>query len=81
MLSKSFAASLFLLGLTSSVTADGVVTPALGVSGNPATSNVQHPSDSAPCGTIPISQNIDSSTPIQADGNGQFKPSITNFNT
>ena len=81
MFSKSFTASLFLLALTSFVNADCVITPALGVSGNPGTGNVQQPSSAAPCGNIPISKNIDSSTPIQADGNGQFKPSITNFAT
>jgi hypothetical protein len=78
MLSKSFTSSIFFLALTSSVTANSVIAPALGVS-NPGASNVQQPSDNTPCGSIPIAQNIDSSTPIKADGNGQFAPSITNF--
>ena len=81
MLSKSFTASIFLLALTSFVNADCVITPALGVSGNPGASNVQQPSEAAPCGSIPIAQNLDSSSAIQADGNGQFTPSITNFAT
>ena len=81
MLSKSFATSIFLLALTSSVNANGIITPALGVSGSPGSSDVQHPSDTAPCGTIPIAQNLDTSTAIQADGNGKFTPSITNFAT
>ena len=81
MFSKSFTASILLLALTSSVTADCVIAPALGVSGTPGASNVQHPSDSAPCGSIPIGSNIDSASTIQADGSGQFKPSIMNFGT
>ena len=81
MFSKSFTASLFLLALTSSVTADtgSCVSPALGVSGTPGASDVQHPSDNAPCGNIPIAQNIGTSTPLSADSNGLFKPTITNF--
>jgi hypothetical protein len=81
MLSKSFVASVFLLALTSSVNANCVITPALGVSGDPAAGNVQHPSSAAPCGDIPIGSNLDSSSTIQADTNGQFTPSITNFAT
>ena len=81
MLSKSFIAASILLALTSTVTADSVITPALGVSGTPGARNVQHPSDSAPCGSIPISSNIDSAGTIQADANGKFTPSVMNFGT
>jgi hypothetical protein len=80
MFSKSFTASIFLLALTSSVTAQCVITPALGAS-DPGASDVQHPTDSAPCGNINIGQNLDTSTPIPADTNGQFSPSIKNFQT
>ncbi|KAN0125544.1 hypothetical protein V8E52_000751 [Russula decolorans] len=81
MLSKSFTASILLLALTSSVTAQCAISPALGVTGTPGTSDVQHPSESAPCGSIPIGQNIDSATTIPANENGLFEPTITNFNT
>jgi len=81
MLSKSFTASLFLLALTSSVNANAVVAPCLGVQGTPGATDVQHPSDASPCGSISISQNLDTSNAIQADSSGQFKPSITNFDT
>jgi hypothetical protein len=80
MLSKSFTASIFLLALTSSVTADCVISPALGAP-NPVASDVQHPSDGAPCGNIPIAQNLDTSTTIQADSSGNFFPTIQNFET
>jgi hypothetical protein len=81
MFSKSFTASIFLLALTSFVNADCVISPALGVSGNPSASNVEQPTYAAPCGSIPISQNLDSSNAIQADSNGKFAPSIVNFAT
>ena len=55
--SKPFITASIVLALTSSVTADCVITPALGVSGTPGASNVQYPSDSAPCGSIPIGSN------------------------
>ena len=81
MFSKSFTASIILLALTSFVNADCLISPPLGVSGNPAASNVQQPSEAAPCGNIPISQNIDTSSAISADGNGLFAPKVTNFAT
>ena len=84
MLSKSFAATILLVvALTSSVNADSgcAITPALGVTGDPAAKDVQQPSDNTPCGGINIAQNIDSSEPIQADGSGQFTPTIKNFGT
>ncbi len=80
MLSKSFVACIFLLGLTSSVNADAVITPPLGVQGTPGASDVQQPSDTKPCGNIPISQNFDASQTVQANSNGEFNPSIINFN-
>ena len=80
MISKSFVASIFLLALTSSVNANAVVTPPLSVQGTPGASDVQQPSDGKPCGNIPISQNIDSSQTVQANSNGEFNPSIINFN-
>jgi hypothetical protein len=80
MFSKSFIAPLFLLALSSSVNAHAAIAPALGVKGNPVRGDVQRPSATAPCGTINIAQNIDTSTAVQANANGSFSPSITNFN-
>ncbi|KAI0274097.1 hypothetical protein BGY98DRAFT_936102 [Russula aff. rugulosa BPL654] len=83
MLSKSFAASIFLLALTSSVNAQGsgcVFAPAL-ANANPGAGDVQHPSSSAPCGDVNISQNIDSSTPVPLDSSMQFNVQVTSFGT
>ena len=78
MFSKSFVAPILLLALTSSVNAQACISPALGVSGTPDANNVQKPSDDAPCGTINIAQNIDSSTPLAPEG-GYYYPSIINY--
>lgn len=80
MFSKSFIAPIFLLALTSSVNAHAGITPALGVKGNLARSDVQRPSTAQPCGNINIAQNLDTSTAVNADASGNFLPSITNFN-
>jgi hypothetical protein len=78
MFSKSFVAPILLLALTSSVNAQACVYPALGVSGTPDTNNVQKPSDDAPCGTVNIAQNLDSSTPLAPEG-GYYYPNVINF--
>ena len=76
MLSKSFAAFILLV-LASSVNADFVAEPAMGVSGTPVAGDVQHPSTGNPCGTPSIPQNIDSSSCVQADTDGhQEKPHL-----
>ena len=80
MFSKSIIAPLFLLALTSSVNAHAAVAPALGVKGNPARSDVQRPSQAKPCGNIDIAQNLDTSTAVNANANGSFAASITDFN-
>jgi hypothetical protein len=80
MFSKSLIAPLFLLALTSSVNAHAAVAPALGVKGNPARSDVQRPSQAKPCGNIDIAQNLDTSTAVNANANGSFAASITDFN-
>jgi hypothetical protein len=87
MLSKSFAASIFLLALTSSVNAQAstggsgcVFAPAL-ANANPVASDVQHPSSSAPCGDVNIAQNIDSSTPVSVNSKMQFNVQATSFGT
>jgi hypothetical protein len=80
MLSKSFIASIFLLASISSANAHAGVTPALGVQGQLTRNDVQRPSTSSPCGNVNIAQTLDSSTPVQADQNGDFSPNVTNFN-
>jgi len=86
MFYKSFTASVFLLALTSSGSAQNqdpkgiVIAPALGVP-NPGVSDVQHPSTSAPCGDKSITQNLGGSTPVQADTDGKFKVHVINFGT
>ena len=81
MLFKSLTASFLLLALTS-VNADQggcVVSPPLGITGTPGSSDVLQPSSNAPCGKAPISQYIDASTTVQADTTGKFKVSMINF--
>jgi phage gp45-like len=80
MFSKSFIVPIFLLALTSTVDAHALITPALGVKGNGARSDVQRPSGASLCGNVNILQNLDTSTPIQAAADGTFLPSITDFN-
>ncbi len=80
MLSKSFIATVFLLASISFTNAHAGVTPALGVKGQFTRNDVQRPSANSPCGNINIPQNLDASTPVQADANGNINPSITDFN-
>ncbi|KAF8483931.1 hypothetical protein DFH94DRAFT_600705, partial [Russula ochroleuca] len=77
MFSKSFVALIF-LALTSSVNAQVCMSPALGVS-TPSAQDVQQPTDNAPCGTINIAQNLDTSQFVSADKDGKFSPSIVSF--
>jgi len=80
MLSKSFIAYAFLLCFTTSVNAHAIVNPALGVKGNATRNDVQRPSAAKPCGNANIAQSLDTSTPVPADANGTFSPTITDFN-
>ena len=80
MLSKSFIAFAFLLASISSTNAHAGVNPALGVKGQMQRSDVQRPSTNSPCGSVNIAQTLDSSTAVAADENGNFSPSITDFN-
>jgi hypothetical protein len=79
MISKSFVALIFLFAVTSSVNAQVCMEDALGVSGTPTSQDVQNPTDAAPCGSVNIAQNLESATPIQADKDGKFSPSIISF--
>ncbi|KAI0701397.1 hypothetical protein BC835DRAFT_246703 [Cytidiella melzeri] len=80
MLSKLFVASAFLLGLTAQVSAHALITPALGVTGAGARSDVQRPSTSTPCGTVNIAQTINTSQAAQLSAQGTVAATITNFN-
>ena len=80
MLSKSFIAIVFLLASISSANAHAGVSPALGVKGQMTRNDVQRPSTGSPCGNVNIAQNLDSSTAVPADENGNFSPNITDFN-
>ena len=79
MFSKSFTASILLLALTSSVNAaqgGTIVSPPLGGPSNPGPNDVQRPSESAPCGNMPIGPNFNSSTALTAGSDGKFTPNI-----
>jgi hypothetical protein len=84
MLFNSFTASIFVLALTSSINAAAtgesgcVFAPALG-NPDPGLSDVQHPSNTAPCGGQTIGSNLDSSTPVAVGSNLQFKIQVTSF--
>ncbi|KAI9065248.1 hypothetical protein FKP32DRAFT_1674893 [Trametes sanguinea] len=81
MFSKSVVAlASVILSLSFQVHAHAGVTPALGVAGTFARSDVQRRSTASPCGKTNIAQNIDSSTAITAAANGSFAATITNFN-
>jgi hypothetical protein len=79
MFSKSLAASILLLVLTSSVNADFVFGPALGVQGNPVQGDVQRPPSGKPCGGMAISENVKNSTCAKAEANGNFPVAIHSF--
>jgi hypothetical protein len=62
MLSKSFAAFIFLLALTFFFNAEAIIIPALGASGTKEVSDVIRL----------IAQNLDTSETVQADSSGKF---------
>jgi hypothetical protein len=80
MFPKSFIAPIFVLALTYSANAHAGINPALGVKGELTRKDVQRPSDAKPCGDVNIKQALDSSTPILANADETFSPSVTNFN-
>lgn len=81
MFSKTFIVALFFLAFAVAVNAHAAVAPALGVDGTPVRRNVRRPTDRRPCGLgVNVERNLDTSTAIQADANGTFTPTITNFN-
>jgi hypothetical protein len=81
MFSKSSSALIFLLALTSSVNAQAVITPELGVKGTPASADVKTPSlPGHPCGiNVDVATNIDTSNVVEVDTNGILFVDIVNF--
>jgi len=81
MFSSLFSIVFLAAALSLKVSAHAGVTPALGVSGTFARSDVQRPSTASPCGAkANIAGTLDTSTPVIADANGQFTATVTNFN-
>ena len=80
MLSKLHFILALCLGASLQVHGHALITPALGVSGAGARSDVQRPSAKAECGTVNVANTINTSTPVQASANGSFDATITNFN-
>ncbi|CDO68171.1 hypothetical protein BN946_scf184938.g23 [Trametes cinnabarina] len=79
--SKTFIATAALcLSLSLQANAHAAVAPALGVKGTPVRNDVQRPSKNSECGNVNIAQTIDTSTAVQAAGNGTFAATIINFN-
>ncbi|KAJ6617032.1 hypothetical protein B0H10DRAFT_1716125, partial [Mycena sp. CBHHK59/15] len=68
------------LALVLQAHAHAMPSPALGVKGLPARSDVQRPSTNAPCGNVNIAQNLDSSTAVPAEADGTVMLNITNYN-
>ncbi|KAI9147302.1 hypothetical protein HJFPF1_13341 [Paramyrothecium foliicola] len=62
------------------VAGHAAISPAMGVSGTAARSDVQRPSNNNPCGRNADMSSIDSSTAATADASGSFTVSIENFN-
>lgn len=80
MFSKPLSAALLLLSVLSSASAHAIITPALGVSGTPARSDVTRPSTKTPCGAgVNVAQTIPGSQAVTANGNS-FTVTVTNFN-
>ncbi|KAF8210892.1 hypothetical protein K438DRAFT_1569416 [Mycena galopus ATCC 62051] len=78
----SSASLLTFLALALHASAHAMPSPALGVTGAPARADVQRPSTSQPCGTIPIAANLDNSTTIATEANGMtIMMNVTNFNS
>lgn len=77
---KSFVASAaLLLALAAQANAHAAPVPALGVA-KPARSDVQRPSNNAPCGNVNIAQTLDSSTATAASAAGSVTIGVQNFN-
>ncbi|KAJ7483521.1 hypothetical protein FB451DRAFT_1338199 [Mycena latifolia] len=80
MFSNVFTSAAIALALALQVHAHAMPSPALGVSGLPARSDVQRPSTNAPCGSVNIASSIDKSTAVPAEADGSVMLNITNYN-
>ncbi|KAJ7734822.1 hypothetical protein B0H16DRAFT_1676759 [Mycena metata] len=69
-----------LLALAAQTSAHAIPSPALGVKGTPARSDVQRPSTAKPCGSIDPATTIDTSTAIPAAADGTVTMTVTDFN-
>jgi len=72
-------ASVF-LALVAQTSAHAIPSPALGVKGAPARSDVQRPSTAQPCGTIDPATTLDTSTAIPVAADGSVTMNVVNFN-
>lgn len=80
MFTKPLATITLLLSALATVRAHAIITPALGVTGTPARSDVTRPSKAKPCGAgVNVAQAIPGSQAVTADGNS-FTATVTNFN-
>ncbi|TCD63495.1 hypothetical protein EIP91_005354 [Steccherinum ochraceum] len=80
MLFKLFSTSALVFGLALQAQAHTIISPALGVTGTPARSDVQRPSTASPCGNENIAQEIGGSTAVTAAADGTFTVTAQNFN-
>jgi len=81
MFAKICASSLLVSALCLQVTAHALISPGLGFPANPTRANVQRPSNKNPCGNVgDIAPLISTSTPVNADANGEFQANVTSFN-
>ncbi|THG95356.1 hypothetical protein EW145_g7974 [Phellinidium pouzarii] len=83
MFAKSFSKlAIFALSLSMPYQALGhaIITPAIGVTGTPARSDVTKPSSKSPCSSgVNVASAITGSTAVAATGNA-FTVGVTNFN-
>ncbi|KAJ7629731.1 hypothetical protein DFH06DRAFT_1056911, partial [Mycena polygramma] len=74
------ACASILLALAAQTSAHAMPSPALGVKGTPARSDVQRPSTAQPCGKIDPATTLDTSTAIPAAADGTVNLDVVNFN-
>ncbi|KAJ6543593.1 hypothetical protein DFH09DRAFT_1390810 [Mycena vulgaris] len=75
-----FAYAALVLALAAQSSAHAIPSPALGVKGAPARSDVQRPSTAKPCGTIDPATTLDTSTAVAAAADGSVSLNVVNFN-
>ncbi|KAJ7471067.1 hypothetical protein FB451DRAFT_326589 [Mycena latifolia] len=74
------ACASLLFALAAQTSAHAIPSPALGVAGAPARSDVQRPSTAKPCGTIDPATTLDTSTAIPVAADGTVTMNVVNFN-